>query len=133
MHFLEELWKTVEYERVHGYQHRAPRSNKKQTKNYIEPSSTSKSICLIKLNSDTGDVELGENNSIKTDSELRDIPIIIISSVGNEEIVRESFRLGAEDFIKKPVMTSELLIKIKRLIDKKISVLNKVFVTKRKK
>lgn len=68
LHFLEELWKTVEYERVHGYQHRAPRSNKKQTKNYIESSTTSKSICLIKLNSDTGEVELGQNNSIKTDS-----------------------------------------------------------------
>jgi CheY-like chemotaxis protein len=85
------------------------------------------------------DIMLPYNNGleivakIKTDSELRDIPIIIISSVGNEEIVRESFRLGAEDFIKKPVMSSELLIKIKRLIDKKISVVNKVFVTKRKK
>jgi CheY-like chemotaxis protein len=85
------------------------------------------------------DIMLPYNNGleivakIKTDSELRDIPIIIISSVGNEEIVRESFRLGAEDFIKKPVMSSELLIKIKRVIDKKISVVNKVFVTKRKK
>ena len=85
------------------------------------------------------DIMLPYNNGLeivaktRTDSELRDIPIIIISSVGNEEIVRESFRLGAEDFIKKPVMSSELLIKIKRLIDKKISVVNKVFVTKRKK
>ena len=68
LHFLEELWKTVEYERIHGYQHRAPKSNKKQTKNYIHPSTTSSSICLIKLNSDTGNVELDENNSIKTDS-----------------------------------------------------------------
>jgi len=67
LHFLEELWKTVEYERIHGYQHRAPKSNKKQTKNYIE-NKPEKSICLIKLNSDTGDVVLGENNSIKTDS-----------------------------------------------------------------
>lgn len=69
----------------------------------------------------------------KSDSELRDIPIIIVSSVGNEETIREALRLGAEDFIKKPVMSSELLIKIKRLIDRKINVLNKVFVTKRKK
>lgn len=69
LHFLEELWKTVEYERVHGYEHRAPKSNKKQTKNRVEPTTSNKSICLIKINSDTGDVELDQNNSIKTDSE----------------------------------------------------------------
>jgi hypothetical protein len=68
LHFLEELWKTVEYERVHGYQHRAPKSNKKHAKNRIETNSSEKSICLIKLNSETGDVELDQNNSIKTDS-----------------------------------------------------------------
>jgi putative phage-type endonuclease len=68
LHFLEELWKTVEYERVHGYQHRAPKSNKKQTKNRAESIASEKSICLIKLNSETGDVELDQNNSIKTDS-----------------------------------------------------------------
>jgi hypothetical protein len=62
LHFLEELWKTVEYERVHGYEHRAPKSNKKQTKNRLEPTASNKSICLIKINSDTGDVELEQNN-----------------------------------------------------------------------
>ena len=69
LHFLEELWKTVEYERVHGYEHRAPKSSKKQTKHRVEPTVSNKSICLIKINSDTGDVELDPNNLIKTDSE----------------------------------------------------------------
>lgn len=62
LHFLEELWKTVEYERVHGYEHRAPKANKKQTKNRVESTTSNKSICLIKINSDTGDVELDSNN-----------------------------------------------------------------------
>jgi len=62
LHFLEELWKTVEYERVHGYAHRAPKSSKKQTKNHIEPSTTSKSICLIKINYDSGDAVLDKDS-----------------------------------------------------------------------
>jgi putative phage-type endonuclease len=62
LHFLEELWKTVEYERIHGYEHRAPKSSKKQTKSRVEPTTSDKSICLIKINSDTGDVDLYQNN-----------------------------------------------------------------------
>jgi hypothetical protein len=81
LHFLEELWKTVEYERIHGYQHRAPKSSKKQTKNHIEPSTTSKSICLIKLNSDTGDVNFDQNNLIKKDSESNPTTIDTIKTV----------------------------------------------------
>ena len=71
LHFLEDLWKIVEYERVHGYEHRAPKSSKKQTKNRVEPTTSNKSICLIKINSNTGDVELDQNNSsepISTDT-----------------------------------------------------------------
>ena len=67
LHFLEELWKTIEYERVHGYEHRAPKSSKKQTKNRVEPTTSNKSICLIKINSDTGDVDFEHSNSIKTE------------------------------------------------------------------
>ena len=62
LHFLEELWKTVEYERIHGYAHRAPKSNKKQTKNIVDPTTSSKSICLIKINSDTGDAMLDKES-----------------------------------------------------------------------
>uniref|UniRef100_A0A6C0EES6 YqaJ viral recombinase domain-containing protein n=1 Tax=viral metagenome TaxID=1070528 RepID=A0A6C0EES6_9ZZZZ len=69
LHFLEELWKTVEYERVHGYAHRAPKSSKKQTKNRIETTTSNKSICLIKINSDTGDVDFDQNNSITKESD----------------------------------------------------------------
>ena len=40
------------------------------------------------------------------------IPIIIISSAGNEENVLSAFELGANDFISKPVSPSELLVRI---------------------
>ena len=43
-----------------------------------------------------------------------DIPIIIISSAGNEENVLSAFDLGANDFISKPVSPSELLVRVNR-------------------
>ena len=43
-----------------------------------------------------------------------DVPIIIISSAGNEENVLSAFDLGANDFISKPVSPSELLVRVNR-------------------
>ena len=48
----------------------------------------------------------------------KDIPVIIVSSVGNEDMVMEGFKLGADDFLKKPIMAGELIIRINRLIAK---------------
>ena len=47
-----------------------------------------------------------------------DIPIIIISSAGNEENVLSAFDLGANDFIAKPVSPSELMVRIVRELNK---------------
>ena len=46
------------------------------------------------------------------------IPIIIISSAGNEKNVLSVFKLGANDFIAKPINPSELLVRIAREIEK---------------
>ncbi len=46
------------------------------------------------------------------------IPIIIISSAGNEENVLSAFELGANDFISKPVSPSELLVRVARELNK---------------
>ncbi|MFC4096801.1 response regulator [Euzebyella saccharophila] len=46
------------------------------------------------------------------------IPIIIISSAGNEENVINAFELGANDFISKPVSPSELLVRVARELNK---------------
>lgn len=45
-------------------------------------------------------------------------PIIIISSAGNEENVLTAFELGANDFISKPISPSELLVRVKRELQK---------------
>ena len=47
------------------------------------------------------------------------IPIIIISSAGNEENVLTAFELGANDFISKPVSPSELLVRVGRELNKR--------------
>ncbi|NJB69826.1 DNA-binding response OmpR family regulator [Saonia flava] len=46
------------------------------------------------------------------------IPIIVISSAGNEENVLSAFELGANDFISKPVSPSELLVRVARELNK---------------
>jgi len=42
------------------------------------------------------------------------VPIIIISSAGNEENVLSAFELGANDFISKPISPSELIVRLNR-------------------
>ena len=42
-----------------------------------------------------------------------DMPIIMISAMGNDETVLKAFRLGAIDFISKPFKPSELVLRIK--------------------
>lgn len=44
-----------------------------------------------------------------------DIPIIMISALGNDDTVLEAFRLGATDFISKPFKPSELVLRIKKV------------------
>lgn len=46
------------------------------------------------------------------------IPIIIISTAGNEENVLSAFKLGANDFISKPVSPSELLMRVEKELSK---------------
>jgi DNA-binding response OmpR family regulator len=46
------------------------------------------------------------------------IPVIVISSAGNEENVLSAFELGANDFIAKPVNPSELLVRVNRELNK---------------
>ncbi|WP_273566781.1 response regulator transcription factor [Maribacter halichondriae] len=48
-----------------------------------------------------------------------EVPIIIISSAGNEENVLNAFELGANDFIAKPVSPAELMVRVNRELSKK--------------
>lgn len=46
------------------------------------------------------------------------IPIIILSTAGNEENVSKTFKLGANDFMSKPINASELLIRLEKELKK---------------
>ncbi|HET7896367.1 MAG TPA: response regulator [Flavisolibacter sp.] len=44
------------------------------------------------------------------------VPIIVLSAMGQENVVVEAFDLGADDFIAKPFSPNELSMRVKRLI-----------------
>ncbi len=46
-----------------------------------------------------------------------DVPIIVFSSAGQEEMVLKAFDLGANDFMGKPFSPNELVIRVKRLLN----------------
>ena len=46
------------------------------------------------------------------------IPIILISTASNEENVVDALKMGANDFLAKPVSPSELLIRVNREIQR---------------
>jgi len=60
-------------------------------------------------------------SKIKGKEATKGTPVIVISSVGNEDSIMEGFRLGADDFLKKPIMAGELMIRVRRLISVKNS------------
>lgn len=49
--------------------------------------------------------------------ELRRIPVIMLTGVGNREVIAKSKRLGADDYITKPFNEKIFLLKIKKYID----------------
>ena len=48
----------------------------------------------------------------------KDVPVIMLSSMGQEEVVLNAFDLGASDFIVKPFSPSELMLRVRRFLSK---------------
>jgi len=55
-------------------------------------------------------------NRIRNDQNKKDVGVIIVSATSNEDMVTEAFSLGADDYLKKPVMAGELVSRIRKLI-----------------
>jgi DNA-binding response OmpR family regulator len=54
--------------------------------------------------------------SIVKSGQGSNIPIIVLSGIGEEATVMEAFDLGADDFLTKPFNPVELSVRVKRLI-----------------
>jgi DNA-binding response OmpR family regulator len=46
----------------------------------------------------------------------KNTPILVFSSSGQEEMVLNAFNLGANDFMSKPLSTSELVFRVKKML-----------------
>ena len=50
---------------------------------------------------------------VKSQSQ-KNIPVIVLSGLGQEQTIEEAFKLGADDYMTKPFSLSELSMRIKR-------------------
>ena len=54
--------------------------------------------------------------SIVKSNRKKNIPVIVLSGLGEEATVLEAFQLGADDFLTKPLNPTELSVRVKRLL-----------------
>lgn len=54
-------------------------------------------------------------NKIRNELQLK-TPIIVLSSLSNEDSIIEAFKLGADDYVTKPFSPKEVSIRVKRFL-----------------
>ena len=69
-------------------------------------------------------------SKLRSDNTKIHVGIIVVSYIGNKETITESFMMGADSYLKKPIITSELLSTIKNILDKSS---NQKLIIKKKK
>ncbi len=65
------------------------------------------------------DLRLGDYDGIdilKTIRRQDDVPVIIVSSIDNQDIKLDGFNIGCDDYMTKPFYIDELLARVKRLL-----------------
>lgn len=45
-----------------------------------------------------------------------DIPILVLSTVSNETVIVEAFRVGADDYLRKPFISKDLLQRLEHIV-----------------
>ena len=52
---------------------------------------------------------------IKNNPATKDIKVVMLSALGQEDTVLQAFEIGADDFMTKPFSPNELLVRIRKL------------------
>ncbi|KMQ72213.1 response regulator transcription factor [Chryseobacterium koreense] len=105
----ELILKTVEYKLLkEGYQVIATR-NGKEAIDVIKTTDVDLIVSDIMMPFASGTEIL---SAVKSSG--KNIPIIMLSSLDQEEVVLDAFDLGASDFMIKPFSPSELMIRVKK-------------------
>lgn len=68
------------------------------------------------------DLNLGDINGMKILKTIRlqdkKIPVMIISSINDDATKIEGFKIGCDDYLTKPFMSNELIMRIRRMIER---------------
>ncbi|MBF0300225.1 MAG: response regulator [Oligoflexia bacterium] len=73
------------------------------------------------------DVQMPEMNglemleSIRSNSKLKNTPVIVITTLDNDDVCEQSITLGADDFIAKPFQHREINLRIQNILERKRS------------
>lgn len=59
----------------------------------------------------------GVIEKLRANDEYKNIPIIVLSALNSEEDITKAFRLGANDFINKPVIMEKLIASVTQQIN----------------
>jgi len=108
----ELILKTVEHKLLkEGYEVLISR-NGKDAINLIEETEVDLIITDIMMPFASGIEMLSALKNLK-----KQIPVIMLSSMGQEDVILEAFQMGAADFMVKPFSPNELILRIKRLLN----------------
>lgn len=55
--------------------------------------------------------------AIKANEKTKHVPFIFLTGYDKEDYIKESFKFGAQDYIKKPINVSELFIRIQTYLE----------------
>ena len=59
---------------------------------------------------------LGLLEAIRAHSELRHLPVMMLTAMGEEAFIVRAFELGADDYVLKPFSLRELVARLRRLL-----------------
>ncbi|MBL4847562.1 MAG: response regulator [Planctomycetes bacterium] len=103
---------------------RALRKRGAKVRTFRDPESALESLCRDQPDAAIIDMQMPGISGLELVQRLRrrmsglPFPILILSSVEEEDALREAFRLGVMDYLVKPVTESELLVKVQKAIQR---------------